>query len=283
MLSSDECYCGNNYGRYNETDNSNCFFRCGDNKYTCGGYNANSVYYISKPSSDFDRVLQLNINVAANPCANSPCQNSGICVTLMDDRGTPRGFLCKCISAQDSGTHCEQRNYCYSNPCINSGMCVSTMGGYKCECPPNYTGANCEFYDICLTKPCKNNGACTIKSSSYFECNCTKNFYGPTCERLNPCYNVTCSNRGSCQYTPEDYFCLCDNNYLGKNCEQCRPQFTGRFCDQCISGFAGKNCDVPVNYCAPNPCVNGFCVKNGFDYNCVCSEGKLSSGFVFLL
>jgi Notch-like protein len=217
----------------------------------------------------------MNIATAAvpNPCQTSPCQNSGICVTLMDDKGVPRGFLCKCISPQDSGVYCEERNYCNSDPCLNGGMCINAVNGYSCECTPTHKGTNCELYDICMTRPCKNQGTCTIKSSAYFECNCTKDFYGPTCEKLNPCFNVTCSGRGTCRYTPDDYFCLCEHNYLGKNCEMCKPQFTGRNCDQCITGFTGKNCDVLLNFCAPNPCVNGFCLKNGFDYNCVCSEG----------
>ena len=96
----DECYCGNSYGRYNETNLANCFFQCGG-KYTCGGYNANSVYYISKQSSNYninsnsnnknhnneiDRALAMSSSISANPCQNSPCQNSGICVTLMDDK-----------------------------------------------------------------------------------------------------------------------------------------------------------------------------------------------------
>ena len=44
---SDECYCGNSFGQYNATAAAKCFFNCGG-KYKCGGYNANSVYEITK-------------------------------------------------------------------------------------------------------------------------------------------------------------------------------------------------------------------------------------------
>jgi hypothetical protein len=290
----DECYCGYSYGRYNETDSRNCFFNCGG-KYTCGGYNANSVYYISlkkkdalsekldkKPNGELDRSLVSSSSSSAidqnqNPCLASPCKNSGICVTLMDDRGTPRGFICKCINPQDSGMYCEERNFCYSNPCLNNGHCVNMPTAYKCECASNYNGKNCEVYDVCGTKPCLNDGECIMKSPTFFECNCTKNYIGATCELLNPCHNVTCMSRGVCRYTSgNDFFCLCESNFVGKNCDQCKPQFTGLNCDQCIPGFTGKNCDQLVNQCTPNPCLNGFCLKDStrlHDYKCVCADG----------
>lgn len=34
---------GNSFGRYNRTNEIDCFFKCGQN--TCGGYSANSIYF----------------------------------------------------------------------------------------------------------------------------------------------------------------------------------------------------------------------------------------------
>jgi hypothetical protein len=88
---------GNTYGRYNSTENSKCFFSC-DKKYTCGGYNANSVYSIEAPAGVNDletsstrlplqslkQMPKLTVPVATDPCKASLCLNSGKCVVTDD-------------------------------------------------------------------------------------------------------------------------------------------------------------------------------------------------------
>lgn len=164
-----------------------------------------------------------------------------------------------------------------SKRCLNGGSCTKADGEYyySCKCPPNYSGPSCETYDVCATKPCRNNGECIFKPPSYFECNCTENFYGYVCEKPNPCNNVKCANNGVCRinFSSNDYFCLCENNFMGKFCEQCKPQFTGPNCDQCIQGFSGVNCDQMISYCTPDLCQNGVCVSDTAGYKCVCHDG----------
>lgn len=84
-------------------------------------------------------------NPLNNPCLSSPCLNSGMCITLMDDKGIPRGYICRCTNPQDSGAFCEDRNFCFSNPCLNGGSCSNTLNGYACKCTTHWTGFNCNI------------------------------------------------------------------------------------------------------------------------------------------
>ncbi len=100
-------------------------------------------------------------------------------------------------------------------------------------------------------------------------------FIGLNCEKPNPCLNNT--NEGMCNIdlNTNDYICTCPENVMGKNCRECKPQFTGQFCNQCSSGFTGINCDQLATQCSPNPCNNGACLLDASGYKCVCAEVKL--------
>ena len=69
-------YSGNTYGRYNATENSNCFFQC-NGKYTCGGYNANSVYYIS--NSKWSKLGCGQVDAEISEIFLSSCNQSSRC------------------------------------------------------------------------------------------------------------------------------------------------------------------------------------------------------------
>lgn len=43
------------------------------------------------------------------------------------------------------------------------------------------------------------------------------------------CNSITCNGRGTCKNTGE---CLCDSNFNGTHCDQCKPGFYGPNCDQ---------------------------------------------------
>lgn len=62
---------------------------------------------------------------------------------------------------------------------------------------------------------------------------------------------------------------------MGKNCNECKPQFTGIICDKCITGFTGANCDQIATACSPNPCHKGLCLWDANGYRCSCDDGIL--------
>ena len=33
---------------------------------------------------------------------------------------------------------------CHGGPCENGGMCIDLVGGFRCECPPEWTGDVCQ-------------------------------------------------------------------------------------------------------------------------------------------
>ena len=131
------------------------------------------------------------------------------------------------------------------------------------------------------TNPCLNGGVCIFNPPAYFQCKCTDQYIGLNCEKVNPCMNTTCLNGGVCQIdsTTNDYVCTCSENFMGRNCGACRPQFAGPLCNQCISGYTGVNCDQLANHCVPNPCNNGACILDPIGYKCVCSEVKFKNEF----
>jgi hypothetical protein len=92
-------------------------------------------------------------NPLNNPCLSSPCLNSGMCITLMDDKGVPRGYICRCTNPQDSGAFCEDRNFCFSNPCLNGGSCANKLNGYSCKCTSHWTGFNCNIPSNVIVPP----------------------------------------------------------------------------------------------------------------------------------
>ncbi|VDN11204.1 unnamed protein product [Dibothriocephalus latus] len=96
-----------------------------------------------------------------DPCSESPCQNSGICVRA---EGTTRGFVCQCplfwwgdfcekhISPCSLAEQMETRAREYSastrnrSVCLNGGVCIDhpTKFDYFCKCPEGWTGDRCE-------------------------------------------------------------------------------------------------------------------------------------------
>lgn len=42
-------------------------------------------------------------------------------------------------------------------------------------------------------------------------------------------------------------------------------------------GFGGTNCQTQINYCNPNPCINGNCTQLIGSYGCVCPQGYAGS------
>jgi Notch-like protein len=73
----------------------------------------------------------LNIQfIAGQGCANSPCQNKGLCVEKGND------FICQCPPGF-YGDLCQTISYCASHTCRNGGRCSNDLtipAGYSCTC-----------------------------------------------------------------------------------------------------------------------------------------------------
>lgn len=195
-------------------------------------------------------------DIAANPCAPSPCLNAGTCTAT-----GPLTFTCACPPTH-SGPTCADlappppTDPCDPNPCLNSGSCTATgVSTFSCECPPTHSGPTCAELvpptDPCAPNPCLNSGTCTATGPETFTCACPAGFSGLTCQTPDACAPNPCANNGTCSTTPDGFVCDCTSEYGGLTCEVQLP--CGTQDGPCESGF----------FCSPA----GICLPEGTTQN----------------
>ncbi|XP_072395755.1 protein crumbs [Diabrotica undecimpunctata] len=126
------------------------------------------------------KYCEININECILPNGGSPCQNRGVCID-----GINR-YICNCENTGYTGLLCEiDIDECQNGiTCGRAGVCENSPGSYRCVCEQKgKCGHQCELDD--------------------------------PCETIKPCQNGICHPQ--CTDKP-DYFCVCPDNYEGKNC-----------------------------------------------------------------
>ncbi|KAG5879729.1 hypothetical protein JTB14_033331 [Gonioctena quinquepunctata] len=124
---------------------------------------------------------EINVDECISPTGGSPCQNGGVCID-----GISR-YDCNCTNTGYTGLLCEMDiDECKMNrmACGRSGICENMPGSYRCTC--------------------------SIKGKCGHQCD-----LDDPCEIDNPCIHGTCQSQ--CTEKP-DYLCVCEENYVGKNC-----------------------------------------------------------------
>uniref|UniRef100_A0A2K6W6B9 Uncharacterized protein n=1 Tax=Onchocerca volvulus TaxID=6282 RepID=A0A2K6W6B9_ONCVO len=99
---------------------------------------------------------------------------------LMHSLNTVNSFQCECPAGFASSDGIEQScNYrldmCFTSPCQHQGTCVPLENGYRCDCPPQWTGKNCEksiYMDNCLPNSCFSDSVCKLvnRTTSCTQC-----------------------------------------------------------------------------------------------------------------
>ncbi|TPP64404.1 Delta protein [Fasciola gigantica] len=119
--------------------------------------------------------------------------------------------------------------------CRSGGRCVSLVDGYRCICPPKFTGARCEQLRLaCQNYSCANGGECLDHGIS-FTCHCPLGWTGNTChENVNECVEIPkltgkalCKHGAGCRDLLGSYECLCTTGWTGRHCEITERKNTG--------------------------------------------------------
>ncbi|XP_065210644.1 protein crumbs isoform X2 [Planococcus citri] len=227
-----------------------------------------------------------NDNRVQNRISSHLCVNKDACFLSLSS------FLSSC-SYDGSGKLCQNPISECQPPCQHNGTCISTPEGYKCNCPPEYTGGFCEEdVDECKRKP----SACVhghcLNSDGSYQCFCTPGYTGDHCELdIDECLSHPCFNGATCINAVNRFNCICTPGYTGRECRininECDPNpcLSGGTCIdgnnsftcECPIGLTGSRCEININDCESSPCQNGGNCTDGINsYSCNCTN----TGFV---
>ncbi|CAJ0576414.1 unnamed protein product, partial [Mesorhabditis spiculigera] len=188
---------------------------------------------------------------SAYDCKTTGCANEGICEELVNFA------QCKCPEGF-TGRRCEEVDYCTSNPC-ERGVCLNDAAKqtFTCQCDDGYVGSRCETR--CPRELCKQGGNCTLLANGQLGCVCPKGTAGFNCEReINECNWLRCQQAKTCIDKFNDYKCICEDGWMGKDCDRpCQDVYgTCRIWErdgECLrtaeTDFFEYNCAVTCKQC----------------------------------
>eukprot|EP00026_Physarum_polycephalum_P003331 Phypoly_transcript_03341.p1 GENE.Phypoly_transcript_03341~~Phypoly_transcript_03341.p1 ORF type:complete len:676 (+),score=83.60 Phypoly_transcript_03341:431-2458(+) len=171
-----------------------------------------------------------------NPFGTSSLTNVQVTNTVISN-DSPAEFCC------DNGMHIYTNvtnrvcNYpaCRPNACpaVPTGSCLCPAAPDQCaNCSAGWQGTYCDTdVDECaLNATLCGNGTCVNTRGSY-QCVCPPGQFGQDCE-MNCDPLITCNGEGTCDANGK---CVCEGNFTGPNCNQCKQGFAGADCNEiCI-------------------------------------------------
>ncbi|KAG5830976.1 hypothetical protein ANANG_G00298990 [Anguilla anguilla] len=168
---------------------------------------------------------------------------------------------------------------CTPNPCSHGGACQDLVNGFKCSCPPQWTGKTCLIdANECESKPCVNSNSCRNLIGGYF-CECVTGWTGQNCDTMSEWRHL----QGPGEWLPLPLPARLHGERCETDVDECAsaPCLNGGHCRDdvdgfqclCPAGFSGNLCQLDIDYCAPDPCQNGArCFNLATDYLCTCPE-----------
>ncbi|KHJ79970.1 EGF-like domain protein [Oesophagostomum dentatum] len=189
----------------------------------------------------------------------NPCENGGSC-TVVDGK-----VRCECPEGF-TGENCAEVDMCVNNACAKNSTCRNGPSGtYVCECKENTVGTYCEF--TCPEDQCFGNGVCIMRDDGRIGCNCNPGMTGRRCEKeINECDQKHCQYAVECIDKFDDYECVCEEGWFGKDCDRpCQDVYgscrTWKREGQCeipreSTEFFEVNCPVSCEKCIPRNDTN---------------------------
>lgn len=188
---------------------------------------------------------------------------------------------------------------CAGGPCEHGGTCVDLIGGFRCECPPEWRGDVCQMdvneceasygaalpASTLLTTTASAIIASNLSSSAALLAALTSAVAASSTANLasaGPCINAR-----ECLNLPGSFSCLCLEGWGGPTCaenlDDCVGQCkNGASCIDlvndyrcaCAPGYTGRDCETDINECATSPCRNGGeCDDLVGKFKCICPLG----------